>query len=207
MQEALQIHLLTHGTLALKAEINIDIEDNVDVNGHLKVALGHSVTQALSFLPFLIRRKFEKAFMHREMKGLHFTFRIPALVEISTDVSPEGVLVLSGKYPNFLSRPVAHTEVQRLFLQFGHELRNAGLRPFSADLLERFIKQFKQKDRATLPFLDLFNNKTLSHPGHELPPVENLVMHSLSQEQDSGGDLIIHFQAKGRLQSAPSEML
>lgn len=202
MREPLQFHLQTHGTLALHAEIDIDAQSQVLVNGHLKVALSQSVSKALGFLPFLIRRKFERALMQRELNGLVFKFRIPTLVEIGTEVSPGGVLQLSAKYPNFLARPVAHAEVQRLFQHFGHELRNAGLRPYSAALIEQFIKQFKQRDRATLPFLDLFNQKTLSHPDHELPPVENLSMNSLYLEQDPDGDLWIHFQAEGQLQDA-----
>ncbi len=201
MREPLQIHLQTHGSLALHAEIEIDAQSKVQVNGHLKVALSQSVSKALGFLPFIIRRKFERALMQRELNGLTFKFRIPALVEIGTDVTPDGVLELSGRYPNFLSRPIAHAEVQRLFHTFGHELRNGGLRPYSADLIDGFIKQFKQRDRATLPFLDLFNHKTLAHPNHELPPVENLVMTSLYQEQDPDGDLWIHFQAQGNLES------
>lgn len=202
MREALQIHLQTHGTLALHAEIDIDAQSQVQVSGHLKVALSQSISQALGFLPLLIRKKFERALMQREMQGLQFKFRIPSLVEICTDVTPGGILELSARYPNFLARPLAHAEVQRIFQTFGHELRNAGLRPYSADLIDKFIKQFKRQDRATLPFLELYNNKTVSYPGHELPPVENLTMKSLYLEQDPDGDLWIHFQAHGQLQGA-----
>lgn len=189
----------TRGALALKVNVHPQTTGLADVKGTLHVALSHTIDSALSFLPGFIRRQFTNGLMHHEMDGLLFRLRIPNLVEIHTDVTPQGVLTLSGKYHNPLAKPVGQGEVLKMFEHFGRELRHTGLEPHDTGLIDNFLHGFKRQNKGELDFLAIFENKTMRKGEQIMPAVQNLSMQTLGQSLDSRKNLVISFEAQGEI--------
>lgn len=194
------VNLKVTGTLSLQALIQPKSCGEVLVNGHIHVGLSKAVDKALGFLPWLIRTQIKGGLIQRRLEGTRFHFVIPNLFTLITDVSEEGVLNLEKRYHIPLIRPIAQTETHGIFKAFGRGLAESGLKPYDPEHIETFLNSLRRKDQGELPFLALFEGKGIHTDDRQTPSVEGLELQDLRVSQDKNGDLLIEFDAKGRLQ-------
>lgn len=194
------VNLKVTGTLSLQALIQPQSCGAVLIHGHVHVGLSKAVDKALGFLPWLIRTQIKGGLMQRRLEGTRFHFVIPNLFTLITDVSADGVLNLQKRYHIPLVRPIAQTETHGIFKAFGRGLAESGLKPYDPSLIEAFLHGISRKDQGELPFLALFEGKGIHTPERQTPSVEGLELQDLRVSQDKNGDLLIEFDARGRLQ-------
>jgi len=172
----------------------------VHVSGSLSVGLSQSIDRALSFLPWLIRRQIKNGLMHRELNGTQFKLRIPNILTLKTDVTEDGILTLQTQYHLLLARPIGHKETTSMFQGFAKGLISSGITPFDSSPIDAFLRTFKRQDQAELPFLHLFEGKSIERLERSTFPIEGLTLKDLTLSQDQEGDLRIDFISEGRLQ-------
>ncbi|MBT9548092.1 MAG: hypothetical protein IV090_22060 [Candidatus Sericytochromatia bacterium] len=194
------VTLKVSGTLSLHALIQPQACGAVLINGHVHVGLSKAVDKALGFLPWLIRTQIKGGLIQRRLEGTRFHFVIPNLFTLITDVSSEGVLNLEKRYHIPLVRPIAQNETHGIFKAFGKGLAESGLKPYDPEHIDVFLSGLRRKDQGNLPFLALFEGKGIHTTERQTPSVEGLELQDLRVSQDKAGDLLIEFDAKGRLQ-------
>lgn len=203
MEESLNtdpIEIMVPGALSLKATVFPRRCGNVYVSGHLHVALSQTVDRALGFLPWLVRRQLKNSLMQRDLDGLRFSLRIPNILTLTTDVTPDGVMTLSTRYHQFLARPIGHNETRSIFNHFASGLSQSGIEPFDSSPIETFLKNFQRHDSGDLAFLSLFEGTRVAQDERATHPVSGLVLQELKLRQDREGDLLIEFVSQGRLE-------
>jgi hypothetical protein len=188
------------GTLSMQAEIQPLASGEVRVNGHLHVGLSKAVDKALGFLPWLIRTQIKGNLIQKRLEGTRFHFQIPNLFTLITDVSPHGVLTLEKRYHMPLVRPIGQNETTGIFKAFGNDLAKSGLTPYEPRHIDDFLSGLRRHDKGELAFLELFEGKGIHTKERKSPAVEGLRIASLRISQDFSGDLLIEFEAQGRLQ-------
>jgi len=194
------IEISVPGPLGLQVVIYPRHCGTVHVSGTLHVGLSQSIDRALSFLPWLIRRQIKNGLMHRELNGTNFKLRIPNILTLNTDVTEDGILSLHTQYHLLLARPIGHKETISMFQSFAKGLIKSGITPFDTTPIDDFLHHFKRKDQGTLPFLDLFEGKSIERSERSTYPIEGLTLQDLKLSQDHEGDLRIDFSSEGRLQ-------
>lgn len=192
------IHIKTPGILSLDVMLYPQESGEVEVRGSLGFAVSRTVDQAMSFLPPLVRWGLSASLIHRELKDKRFRFKVANLTTVDTELSDAGILNMHVKYHNPLARPVGHAETCKIFRRFADEIEESGMQPRSHSVIEEFLSGLGRHDRADLPFLALFEGRSIVLPDRTTPPIVGLTLQDLKMVQDAQGDLIVHFEALGR---------
>lgn len=194
------IPVKTPGILGLDVTIYPQATGEVQVRGHLSFAVSRTVDQAISFLPPLVRWGLSNSLIHRELKGNTFRFKVANLTSVDTELNQAGTLAMSVKYHNPLARPIGHAETSKIFRRFADEIAENGLTPRSHGVIDEFLSTLGRRDRGDLPFLQLFEGRSIVRENSVTPPIVGLTLDSFTMKQDSAGDLIVEFVALGRIQ-------
>lgn len=193
------VHVLASGTLSLDVMIYPHSDGQVEVKGDLSFAVSKTVDSALSFLPPIVRWGLSSSLIQRELQQRVFTFKVGSITEVQAKLTEDGIMTLSSRYKNPLARPVGHSETSRIFRRFAKELAGCGLTPNCNQIIEDFIKDFSRHDRADLPFLALFEGRSIITPTQSTPPITNLTLQKMVLSQDQLGDLVVSFEAVARV--------
>lgn len=193
------IHVKTPGILGLDVMIHPQADGAVQVRGTLSFAVSRTVDQAMSFLPPLVRWGLSASLIQRELAGNRFGFQVANLTAVQTELNDAGVLTMSVRFKNPLARPVGQNETGKIFRRFADEIAASGLTPASHDVIETFLKALNRHDRGDLPFLQLFEGRSIvrPHAGVATPPIVGLTLRTFTMQQDQQGDLVVAFEADG----------
>jgi hypothetical protein len=193
------IHINVPGMLHLQATIHRPTEAEIDTHGILTFALSKSVRQALGFLPFGMGKQLGDNLVQRKLDGNCYSFSVGGFTRVETTVSNAGLMELSASFHSPFAQPVAHGEVERVFGQFSREMTRQGIQPAPHSPIDNFIRDFKRSNRGYLDFRALFMRKRLAIAGVPPHPIDDFEIQSVQMQQDTQGDLNVHFRAKGRL--------
>lgn len=194
------IHIKTPGILGLDVMVHPQTTGEVHVRGHLSFAVSRTVDQAMSFLPPLVRWGLSASLIHRELKDRRFRFKVANLTTVDTELSENGILAMKVHYHNPLARPVGHAETSKIFRRFATELEISGITPRSHSVIDDFLSGLSRHDRSDLPFLQLFEGRSIVRPDSSMtPPIVGLTLQELQMIQDPQGDLVVQFEAMGRI--------
>lgn len=193
------LHIKIPGPLSLESHIHPRETGEVDVKGFIHVKLSHIVDNALSILPWLVRRQIKTGLIKRELVGSRFRLRIPNICTVVTDVDDRGVLQLSSEYHVPLARPVGHKQIIQLFEGFAQGLHSSGLQPVDATPVQNFLSSFKRSSYGELNFLELFEGKAIHTAERSTPALTGLTIETLLVLLDSQDDLQIEFTAFGQI--------
>jgi len=194
------ILLRVPGILSLKADILPAADGQVQITGILGFALHESVHSALKFLPLGLGRQISAGLIQKQLDGNSYRFKIGQLAAIEAHVDDFGVMVLKARYPMPLARSVGHGEATRVFKRFGQALYQSGVSPSGDSIIEHFVRGFCRQDRGELDFLALFEGRSIYCQTGQTPVIGNLSISQLRLEQNTSGDLEVHFEAQGQIQ-------
>ncbi len=194
------IYIQVPGVLSLDVRIHPQSDGEVHVAGELGFALSQSVESAISFLPPLVRWGLSSGLVHRELEGQRYRFKVANLVSIDTILDEEALLTLSARYQTPLARPVGQKETSQVFRRFADGLERSGLSPRSHDIVEQFLHGFNRADKGELPFLALFEGRTITQGDRTTPPIVGLRLTEVELKQNSKGDLVVVFATRGWIQ-------
>lgn len=194
------IHILVPGVLSLDVKIQPQSNGEVHVAGELGFALSKSVDSAISFLPPLVRWGLSSGLVHRELEGTRYRFKVANLVAIDTTLDEDALLVLSARYQTPLAKPVGQKETSQVFRRFADGLERSGLTPRSHDVVESFLHGFNRHDRGEMPFLNLFEGRSIITPERTTPPIVGLRLTEVCLRQNKAGDLVVDFATRGWIQ-------
>ena len=193
------IFVKTSGILSLEVHLRPQASGHVHIEGQLAFAVSQTIDAALGFLPPLLRWGLSSSLIHRELKDNNFRFKVGNVTTVDTELAESAIMTLRSKYHNPLARPVGHRQTANIFRHFAKELEKSGFTPHSHDLIEDFISHFSRHDYAHLPFLQLFEGRSIQTPERTTPKIADLTLQSLNLIQDKAGDLVVLYEAQGKM--------